>query len=96
MSTYAPAPIKTRKIRLSSPLRRLVNQLARNAHEVWAAQRLADGWKYGPRRDDAGKKHPCLVPYEELPGSEKVYDRIMVTQTLKATLALGYFIRRKE
>ena len=28
-------------------------------------------WTWGPVRDDAAKKHPCLVPYDELPESEK-------------------------
>jgi hypothetical protein len=33
-----------------------------------------------------------LVPYEELPESEKFYDRAVVTETLKAALALGFRI----
>src|SRR2546425_816815 len=35
-----------------------------NAHEIWAQQRLADGWTYGPTRDDAAKRHPCLLAYD--------------------------------
>lgn len=27
------------------------------------------------KRDDIHKKHPCLVPYDELPEEEKEYDR---------------------
>jgi len=68
--------------------------LARNAHDIWARQRLADGWRFGPRRDDAKKEHPCLVPYEDLPESEKVYDRSAAMETLKAILALGYRIMK--
>jgi hypothetical protein len=29
------------------------------------------------------KQHPCLVPYEELPEEEKVYDRNSSVETLK-------------
>jgi len=36
-----------------------------------------------------------LVPYEELPDSEKAYDRAMVTETLKTVVALGYRIDRR-
>lgn len=25
-------------------------------------QRLAEGWSYGPYRDDQNKRHACLVP----------------------------------
>jgi hypothetical protein len=59
---------------------------------VWAAQRTADGWSYGPERDDVMRKHPCLVPYSDLPESERTYDRKMVTETIRALLALGYSI----
>jgi len=50
----------------------LSEHLARNAHDIWARQRLADGWNSGPGRDDAAKEHPCLVPYKDLPESEKL------------------------
>ena len=62
---------------------------------VWInedAQRLAEGWSYGVRRDDRDKRHPCLVPYDNLPESEKEYDRITALGTLKAILSLGYTI----
>ena len=55
---------------------------------------MADGWTYGETRDDRAKKHPCLIPYAELPDSEKEYDRRTAMETLKAVLAPGYEIRR--
>jgi hypothetical protein len=70
----------------------LTERLAENTHDLWAAQRLRDGWKYGARRDDAIKEHPCLIPYAGLPDSEKVYDRTNAIETLKAIVALGYEI----
>jgi hypothetical protein len=89
---YRPLPIDTSKITLPAEIQELTERLAENAHDIWAVQRLADGWRYGPRRDDAGKQHPCLVPYAALPDSEKVYDRKASMETLKAILALGYRI----
>jgi ryanodine receptor 2 len=90
--TYLPRPIPTAAIALPAPLLDLTERLAENTHEVWAKQRLADGWTYGPRRDDAAKVHPCLVPYADLPESEKDYDRATALETLKAIMSLGYRI----
>jgi RyR domain len=47
-------------------------------------------------RDYQAKKHPRLVSYEELPESEKEYDRHAAMGTLKAMLALGYRIERDK
>jgi hypothetical protein len=92
--SYTPAPIDTSKIELSPEICRLTETLSRNAHEVWALERIAQGWRYGRDRDDSRKEHPCLVPYEELPESEKVFDRNTAMGTLKALLALGYRITK--
>jgi hypothetical protein len=89
---YRPNPIPTQGVQLGADILELTELLARNAHDIWARQRLADGWRLGPRRDDAKKEHPCLIPYEELPESEKVYDRSTAIETVKAMLALGYLI----
>jgi hypothetical protein len=89
---YQPEPIDTSRVTLDKEVRELTELLARNAHDIWARQRLADGWRFGPKRNDQKKEHPCLVPYEELPESEKEYDRNAAMETLKAILALGYRI----
>ena len=93
---YSPRPIDTSGAALSPDCTALLERLAENAHDVWARQRLQDGWTHGEKRDDAAKKHPCLVPYSALPESEKIYDRQSVEGTLKAIIALGYGIRRVE
>jgi tetratricopeptide (TPR) repeat protein len=91
---YRPQPIPTASQQLSPELRELTEQLAKNTHDVWARQRLADGWTFGPRRDDAAKEHPGLVPYEQLAESERKYDRNTAMETLKAVVALGYRIEK--
>jgi len=88
--SYRPDPIDTSNIALPPELLELTERLAQNAHDVWARQRIAEGWTYGPQRDDTAKKHPDLVPYGELPESEKQYDRSAAMETLKAIVALGY------
>ena len=87
---YIPTPIDTSQVCLPPDLQSLAERLAANAHDVWAARRLADGWTWGAQRDDCEKRHPDLVSYADLPESEKEYDRGSVLSTLKAMIALGY------
>jgi RyR domain len=96
---YRPAPLDTSCVRLPDELLPLVEELAVNAHETWADLRLQEGWRYGHVRSDEARTHPCLVPYEQLPDSEKLYDRKIVLETIRAMLSLGYEIglpRRAE
>jgi len=90
--SYEPRPLDTSGVKLPPELDALLERLAENTHEVWAKQRFAQGWTYGLTRDDANKKHPCLVPYAELPEVEKDYDRKTAGEALKAVLALGFRI----
>lgn len=91
---YTPKPMETDQIHLDDEILELCEMLAKNAHDVWARERINQGWTYGPARNDAKKEHPCLVPYEELPESEKDFDRNTAMETLKVILALGYRIRK--
>lgn len=93
--TYTPAPQDTSGITLSSELLALAEAMAENVHEVWAERRIAEGWTYGPVRDDAKKQTPCLVPYTDLPEEEKEYDRSTALETLKFIVSRGYEILKK-
>jgi hypothetical protein len=93
--SYAPHPIDTSDITLPEDMQRLIERLAEHAHDLWARQRLADGWHYGPHRDDIKKEHPCLVPYAALPASEQRYDRLTAEEMLKAMIALGYGLTKR-
>ena len=92
--TYTPTPADTSIVQLSEELMQLTEEMARNVHDVWAAGRIAEGWTWGPERNDARKENPCLVPYEELKDSERDYDRNTAIETLKLILSLGYKIER--
>lgn len=89
---YNPNPIDLSDMALDASLESLVEALAENVHDTWAKGRMDDGWTYGPVRDDAKKRHPCLVPYNELPESEKEYDRNTAVSTLKFIVKKGYEI----
>lgn len=92
--TYTPTPLDTRDIDLPKELEELIEEMARNVHDVWAQGRIAEGWTYGEQRDDKKRTHPCLVPYEELSDAEREYDRQTAVQTLKLILKLGFKIHR--
>ena len=89
---YRPAPRDTSGVKLPREISELTELLAKNTHENWAKGRMAEGWRYGPRRDDEKKEHPSLVSYEQLSESEKEYDRTTAMETIKTILALGYKI----
>ena len=89
---YDPRPLDASSIKIEPSLNALVEALAENVHDTWARGRMDQGWTYGPARDDAAKKHPCLVPYAELPESERDYDRNTAKATIKMILRSGYRI----
>lgn len=91
---YIPNPVETSDVELPEELLPLIEEMAKNVHEVWAQNRINDGWTYGPVRDDVNKMHPCLVPYDELPESEKEYDRATSQETLKLILKSGFVISK--
>jgi hypothetical protein len=66
--------------------------LAEHVHNVWGAKRLGEGWRHGPER--TSQTMPSLVPYAELPEAEQVYDRELVTETVKMLIHLGYRVTR--
>ncbi len=95
MTDYQPKPIQTDHVVISAEILELVEVLAENAHDLWAAERIQDGWTYGLHRDDAERTHPCLVPYPRLTEREQDYDRTMVMGSIRAMLALGFTISRR-
>ena len=92
---YKPEPFDTADVELSEEILALGELLAKNTHEVWSQNRINDGWSYGEIRDDQKKHHPCLIPYEELPESEKEYDRSTSLEALKLIVKLGYKITKE-
>ena len=90
--SYEPKSPDLTRVQIPADLINLVEQLAEITHENWVRQRLADGWRHGQYRDDLHKEHPCIVPYEDLPESEKEYDRKISLGVIQAILASGYRI----
>lgn len=93
---YSPRSIDVSDVILSDDIIELREAIAENAHEVWAENRRAEGWTYGPERNDALKQTPDMVPYAQLPESEKLYDREMAMQTISLMRKLGYDILKRN
>lgn len=92
---YDPEPMCTDDVNLPEELVSLIDELAKNVHEVWAKKRKDTGWVFGPNRDDERKHHPGIVSFDDLPESEKEYDRLTAMETLKLILKLGFTISKK-
>ena len=93
---YIPEPMDLSSVDLPESLIQLSERIAENVHEVWAKARMDDGWTYGEKREDIHKKHPCLVPYDELPEEEKEYDRNTAMNTIKMVKKLGFRIEKED
>ena len=66
---YKPRPIDTSHVKLPETIVRLTERLAENNHEIWAQQRLAQGWTYG----QAGRwAQEAPLPYWDTGGRKGV------------------------
>lgn len=60
------------------------------SHDSWVREKLAAGWTYGPVKDPERKRHPCMVPYEELPPEQRAKDALYLTVVRAVAAALGW------
>jgi ryanodine receptor 2 len=91
-SGYVPAPVDTTHVEVPSCLDVISDDLAENIHEVWAVNKINEGFTYGPTRNDDLKHNPCLTSFKNLSKKDKAYDVEMAFQTIRTLLALGYQI----
>jgi hypothetical protein len=59
-----------------------------DSHASWLKQKVDDGWQYGPIKDPANKLHPCIVPYDQLPASQRRKDYLFLATARAAASAL--------
>jgi RyR domain len=45
-------------------------------HDSWLEEKCANGWSYGPVKDEGKKEHPCYVSYDELPKEQQAKDHL--------------------
>lgn len=92
---YTPAPMDTTTVVLNDEILALTERIAANVHDVWAQGRISEGWTYGPVKDAQRKVTPLLVPYDQLPESEKDYDRNTALETIKMIMLMGYELKKR-
>lgn len=92
---YTPTPMDTAGVVLNDEILSLTERIAENVHDVWAQGRISEGWIYGPEKDAKRKETPLLVPYSQLPESEKTYDRNTAMETIKMIILLGYELKKR-
>lgn len=92
--TYTPQQMDLKHVMLPEGFDELREKIAEYAHDRWALERQSEGWTFGPKRDDSKLETPDMMPYAQLPESEKQYDRIMAEDTLRHLIALGYKIEK--
>lgn len=70
----------------------------RESHASWTEHKVKNGWSYGPLRDDVKKFHPCLLPYDDLPESQRRKDDLFISTARSMAAALGWseFALRRE
>ncbi|XP_033625850.1 ryanodine receptor 2-like [Asterias rubens] len=87
---YKPAPYNLSSITLNPKMEKLVELLAENAHNVWARDRIEQGWTYGLSDDNTYKRNPQLVPYNQLNDASKKLNRDTASETVRTILGFGY------
>ncbi|UJR36545.1 hypothetical protein I4U23_029265 [Adineta vaga] len=89
---YKPQPLDLSNIVLSTKMEELIETLAENTHNVWAAGRIKDGFTYGVADNPRQKRSPHLIPYAIVDDSIKKINRDTASETVKTLLAYGYTI----
>ena len=89
---YKPAPLDLSAIELSAKMEELVDLLSENTHNLWAKERIGQGWTYGLNEDSDRKRSPHLVPYLYVDDAIKVANRNTASETVRTLLVYGYIL----
>ncbi|XP_064421057.1 ryanodine receptor 3 isoform X3 [Latimeria chalumnae] len=89
---YKPAPLDLNDVKLIPAQEGLVDKLAENAHDVWAKDRIRQGWTYGIQQDIKNKRNPRLVPYVLLDERTKKSNRDSLREAVRTFIGYGYNI----
>ncbi|XP_015040429.2 ryanodine receptor isoform X8 [Drosophila pseudoobscura] len=89
---YKPAPLDLSAVTLTPKLEELVDQLAENTHNLWARERIQQGWTYGLNEDSDNHRSPHLVPYSKVDEAIKKANRDTASETVRTLLVYGYVL----
>jgi hypothetical protein len=71
-----------------------IESLAQFEHARWYAQKTAQGYLYGPARDDVHKTNPNLLPWNDLPAAMQEGNRATVRAWPRLLRGAGFQVRR--
>ncbi|XP_056911323.1 ryanodine receptor 1-like isoform X3 [Takifugu flavidus] len=91
-SGYKPAPLDLNHVKLTPNQNTLVERLAENGHNVWARDRVRQGWTYSIVQDIVNRRNPRLVPYNLLDEKTKKTNRDTVCSAVRTLIGYGYNI----
>ncbi|XP_007909260.1 ryanodine receptor 1 isoform X6 [Callorhinchus milii] len=91
-SGYKPAPLDLSHVKLTPAQNTLVDKLAENGHNVWARDRVRQGWTYSILQDIMNKRNPRLVPYNLLDERTKKTNRDSLCEAVRTLIGYGYNI----
>ncbi|XP_031437386.1 ryanodine receptor 3 isoform X2 [Clupea harengus] len=89
---YKPTPLDLSDVKLNPGQDVLVDKLAENAHNVWAKDRIKQGWTYGIQQDLKSRRNPRLVPYALLDERTKRSNRDSLREAIRTLVGYGYNI----
>ncbi|XP_047193492.1 ryanodine receptor 3 isoform X2 [Scophthalmus maximus] len=93
---YKPTPLDLSDIKLTPGQELLVDKLAENAHNVWAKDRIKQGWTYGIQQDLKSKRNPRLVLYVLLDERTKKSNRDSLREAIRTLIGYGYNIEPSD
>uniref|UniRef100_A0A673ZNU6 Ryanodine receptor 3 n=1 Tax=Salmo trutta TaxID=8032 RepID=A0A673ZNU6_SALTR len=89
---YKPTPLDLSEVKLTAGHEVLVDKLSENAHNVWAKERIKQGWTYGIQQDVKSRRNPRLVPYALLDERTKKSNRDSLREAIRTLVGYGYNI----
>ncbi|XP_056624494.1 ryanodine receptor 3 isoform X3 [Triplophysa dalaica] len=89
---YKPAPLDLSDVKLTPGQELLVDKLTENAHNVWAKDRVKQGWTYGIQQDVKSKRNPRLLPYALLDERTKKSNRDSLREAIRTLIGYGYSV----
>ncbi|KFQ34583.1 Ryanodine receptor 2, partial [Merops nubicus] len=96
LSGYKPAPMDLSFIKLTPSQEAMVDKLAENAHNVWARDRIRQGWTYGIQQDVKNRRNPRLVPYALLDDRTKKSNKDSLREAVRTLLGYGYHLEAPD
>ncbi|KAI5643469.1 ryR domain-containing protein [Phthorimaea operculella] len=85
-------PLDLSAVTLTPKMDELVDQLAENTHNLWARERIQQGWTYGLNEDPDMQRSPHLVPYPKVDDAIKKANRDTASETVRTLLVYGYML----